>query len=366
MPHVELINVNKYFGAVTAIRDLSFSADKGSFVALLGPSGCGKSTLLRMIAGLEDVSDGTILINGRDVTDVEPAKRQIAMVFQSYALYPHMTVRDNIGFSLSIAHRPRAEIETKSLNVARMLRLEDLLDRRPAQLSGGQRQRVAIGRALVREPEVFLFDEPLSNLDAMLRVQMRLELARLHRELGITTIYVTHDQTEAMTLADRIVVLHKGEISQVGSPLELYEAPANKFVASFIGSPAMNFLPVSVTSGNNARVGLSLQNARPVPLAESISADLSLMATIEIGIRPEHMKLTTPNSPASIATGMVQLVERLGIATVVYVDCDIGTLTVHCDPGERVAAGSQVGLSIDAKDLHFFDESGRAMRPPRS
>ena len=241
-PHVELRRVTKRYGVVTAVNDLSLTVDKGSFTALLGPSGCGKSTLLRMIAGLEQITAGQCFIDNVDVTDVPPVKRRIAMVFQSYALYPHMTVRQNIAFSLSVAGAPRKVQDERALEVARILQLEPYLDRRPAELSGGQRQRVAIGRALVRKPEVFLFDEPLSNLDAKLRVQMRLELAKLHADLGTTMIYVTHDQTEAMTLADRIVVLDKGIISQVGSPLDLYNAPANKFVASFIGSPSMNVI----------------------------------------------------------------------------------------------------------------------------
>ncbi len=251
-PHVELRHVTKRYGSVTAISDLSLKVEKSSFTALLGPSGCGKSTLLRMIAGLEQITAGHCFIDKIDVTDMPPAQRRIAMVFQSYALYPHMTVRDNIAFSLSIAGASRKVQNERSLEVAKILQLEPYLDRRPAELSGGQRQRVAIGRALVRKPEVFLFDEPLSNLDAKLRVQMRLELARLHAELATTMIYVTHDQTEAMTLADLIVVLDRGTISQVGSPLELYNHPANKFVAAFIGSPSMNFFAVDAAAGADA------------------------------------------------------------------------------------------------------------------
>ena len=242
-PHVELRGVTKRYGAVTAITDLNLTVPKGSFTALLGPSGCGKSTLLRMIAGLEQISQGECFIDGVNVTNMPPAQRRIAMVFQSYALYPHMTVRQNIAFSMSIAGASRKAQDERTNEVARILQLEPYLDRRPAELSGGQRQRVAIGRALVRKPAVFLFDEPLSNLDAKLRVQMRLELAKLHADLAATMIYVTHDQTEAMTLADQIVVLDRGTISQIGSPLELYNAPANKFVATFIGSPSMNFIP---------------------------------------------------------------------------------------------------------------------------
>src|SRR6202451_2897158 len=262
MHSVELRHVTKRYGAVQAVGELSLTVDKGSFTALLGPSGCGKSTLLRMIAGLEEITEGQCSIDEVDVTDTPPAKRRIAMVFQSYALYPHMTVRQNIAFSLSVAGQPTKVQNERALEVARILQLEPYLDRRPAELSGGQRQRVAIGRALVRKPEVFLFDEPLSNLDAKLRVQMRLELAKLHADLGTTMIYVTHDQTEAMTLADKIVVLDKGIISQVGSPLELYNTPANKFVASFIGSPGMNFFGVTVKEVGDGCANIEIAGRR--------------------------------------------------------------------------------------------------------
>ncbi len=270
--HVELRRVTKRYGAVTAISELSLVVDKGSFTALLGPSGCGKSTLLRMIAGLEEITAGQCFIDGVDVTDTPPAQRRIAMVFQSYALYPHMTVRENIAFSLSVAGQPKKVQNERALEVARILELEPYLDRRPAELSGGQRQRVAIGRALVRKPEVFLFDEPLSNLDAKLRVQMRLELAKLHADLGTTMIYVTHDQTEAMTLADKIVVLDKGVISQVGSPLELYNAPANKFVAAFIGSPSMNFIGVDIAAMNGRTASVVLPGGRTAEIGVSAGA----------------------------------------------------------------------------------------------
>ena len=284
--------MTKRYGAVTAISDLSLTVEKGSFTALLGPSGCGKSTLLRMIAGLEQITSGQCFIDSLDVTDVPPAQRRIAMVFQSYALYPHMTVRQNIAFSLSVAGAPRKVQDERALEVARILQLEPYLDRRPAELSGGQRQRVAIGRALVRKPEVFLFDEPLSNLDAKLRVQMRLELAKLHADLGTTMIYVTHDQTEAMTLADRIVVLDKGTISQVGSPLELYNAPANKFVASFIGSPSMNFFGVDVAGVEGRRATVALPGGRTARVrVGGASADAG---AVELGVRPEHLSVVDP------------------------------------------------------------------------
>ena len=272
-PHVELRRVTKRYGPVTAINDLSLTVDKGSFTALLGPSGCGKSTLLRMIAGLEEITAGQCFIDGVDVTDMAAAKRRIAMVFQSYALYPHMTVRDNIAFSLSIAGASRKVQRRAGAEAARILQLEPYLDRRPAELSGGQRQRVAIGRALVRKPEVFLFDEPLSNLDAKLRVQMRFELAKLHADLRTTMIYVTHDQTEAMTLADLIVVLDKGAVSQVGSPLKLYNSPANKFVAAFIGSPSMNFLAVDAAAPRGPRASRCRRRrgARPRPQRRAVA-----------------------------------------------------------------------------------------------
>ncbi len=244
--YLRLRGIEKRFGSVSIIRGIDITAEKGEFVVFVGPSGCGKSTLLRMIAGLEEVSGGDVFIDGTRVTDTEPAKRQVSMVFQSYALFPHMSVRDNIAFGLKMSKVPKAEIEKQVAEAARILQMEPLLDRKPRQLSGGQRQRVAIGRAIVRHPKLFLFDEPLSNLDAELRAQMRVEIARLHRDLGVTMVYVTHDQVEAMTLADRIVVLRSGLVEQVGSPQDLYDRPANTFVAGFIGSPKMNFLEVIV------------------------------------------------------------------------------------------------------------------------
>ena len=249
MARVELQQVNKSFGATEVIRDVSLVIEEGEFCVFVGPSGCGKSTLLRMIAGLEETSSGQIIIGERNVTDDEPADRGVAMVFQSYALYPHMTVADNMSFGLRMTHRPKAEIAEKVARAASILRLEEYLQRKPAQLSGGQRQRVAIGRAIVRNPKVFLFDEPLSNLDAELRVQMRVEIAKLHKMLGNTTIYVTHDQTEALTMADRIVVLRAGRVEQIGPPVSLYEDPDNEFVAGFIGSPRMNFLTATSLGG---------------------------------------------------------------------------------------------------------------------
>ena len=266
---IELRGVRKSFGALTVVHGLDLTIEGGEFVVFVGPSGCGKSTLLRMIAGLEDVTEGDIFIAGRDVTELDPSKRGIAMVFQSYALYPHMSVRENLAFGLEMAKTPASEIEQRVKAAAEILKINPLLDRRPGQLSGGQRQRVAIGRAIVRKPLAFLFDEPLSNLDAELRVSMRIEISRLHRELGNTMIYVTHDQTEAMTLADRIVVLKDGRIEQVGTPHQVYEDPANLFVAGFIGSPRMNFVDATYSADGTVKVG---ETAIPLPHRQAAAA----------------------------------------------------------------------------------------------
>jgi len=352
MSTVELRGVKKRYGNVEAIHNLDLSVAEGEFCALLGPSGCGKSTLLRMIAGLEVVTAGSVWIGGVDVTNMPPAKRRIAMVFQSYALYPHMTVKQNIGFSLKVAKAPKDVMEKRVREVAHMLRLEELLDRRPAQLSGGQRQRVAIGRALVREPQVFLFDEPLSNLDAMLRVQMRVEIAKLHQDLKTTMIYVTHDQVEAMTLADKIVVLDRGEISQVGSPMDLYNKPANKFVASFIGSPTMNFVTgeAKAASGKDAVVGLPGGHE----LRLTTRAGLAETGNVEVGIRPEHVRLSGPNDPAASLGGTVQILERLGNATIMYVNTDAGQIVVQDDGDVTMKAGDNVSVIFDPARVHVF------------
>jgi ABC-type sugar transport system ATPase subunit len=358
-PHVELRRVTKRYGAVTAISELSLKVDKGSFTALLGPSGCGKSTLLRMIAGLERISSGQCFIDGIDVTDMPPAQRRIAMVFQSYALYPHMTVRQNIAFSLSVAGESKKVQNDKALEVARLLQLEPYLDRRPAQLSGGQRQRVAIGRALVRKPEAFLFDEPLSNLDAKLRVQMRLELAKLHADLGTTMIYVTHDQTEAMTLADQIVVLEGGVISQVGSPLELYNHPANKFVAAFIGSPSMNFLSVDITAIDAGAASVVLPGGGKVQApVRTGTADLR---SVELGVRPEDLILVDPDDAAAAFAGAVRIVEHLGNATLVYVDTAAGQLIVEGEGNLKVKSGETVGLRLSGAHAHLFGATGATL-----
>jgi ABC-type sugar transport system ATPase subunit len=357
-PHVELRRVSKSYGAVTVIADLSLAVEKGSFTALLGPSGCGKSTLLRMIAGLEEITTGQCFIGGVEVTETPPAKRRVAMVFQSYALYPHMTVRENIAFSLSIAGAPRKVQNARALEVAQILQLESLLDRRPAELSGGQRQRVAIGRALVREPEVFLFDEPLSNLDAKLRVQMRVELAKLHAALKTTMIYVTHDQIEAMTLADRIVVLDRGNIAQVGSPLELYNHPANKFVAAFIGSPGMNFFEVKLdrVEADVAQVVAPGGGATRARLRAG-AAD----GPLELGVRPEHLLILPLERADAPLKGKIAIVERLGNATLVHVDTPAGLLVVEAKGDLAAAPGDEVGLALDATQTHLFGADGAAL-----
>ncbi|HZP21509.1 MAG TPA: ABC transporter ATP-binding protein [Bauldia sp.] len=359
MSEVELRGVKKRFGPVEAIKKLDLTVEKGQFCALLGPSGCGKSTLLRMIAGLEQVTEGTILIGGNDVTNVPPAKRRIAMVFQSYALYPHMTVAQNISFSLRVAKAPKDLVKRRTEEVARMLQLSELLQRKPAQLSGGQRQRVAIGRALVREPEVFLFDEPLSNLDAMLRVQMRVEIARLHQNLKTTMIYVTHDQVEAMTLADKIVVLDHGEISQVGSPMELYQQPENKFVASFIGSPTMNFVAAEAQKAEGPLVTLGVPGGHQltVKTRRGRAGD----RPVELGIRPEHVRLGKPDDPQISLPGTVQILERLGNATIMYVDTPAGQIVVQDDGDVTAHAGENVGVIFDPSRVHVFNNEARVV-----
>jgi multiple sugar transport system ATP-binding protein len=358
MDKVELKQVSKRYGNVAVIAGLSLSVPEGSFTALLGPSGCGKSTLLRMIAGLEEISSGTCLIGGRDVTQVPPAKRGVAMVFQNYALYPHLSVAENIGFSLSIAGMPKAQAAARVMEAARLLQLETLLDRKPAQLSGGQRQRVAIGRALVRDPQVFLFDEPLSNLDAMLRVQMRFELAKLHQQVKTTMIYVTHDQVEAMTLADKIVVLDRGEIRQQGSPLELYNRPANKFVAAFIGSPAMNFFPATVEGvGEGGALRLAAPGGARLEIQPRGGA-ATAGASVDVGVRPENLKL---GAPGGTFDGAVSLAEQLGGSTLVYLDTAAGQLVVEAEGDVVVRPGERVGVALDAARAHVFDAAGQAL-----
>ncbi|TAU85099.1 ABC transporter ATP-binding protein [Rhizobium leguminosarum] len=328
MAEVQLSALNKTFAAVEIIPQLTLTIPDGSFTVLVGPSGCGKSTLLRMIAGLETPTRGSIHIGGRDVTGSEPSQRGISMVFQSYALFPHMTVRQNIDFGLRLAKVPAVERDTRVAKAADILHLQPLLDRKPAALSGGQRQRVAIGRSIVRNPEVFLFDEPLSNLDAALRTQMRVELAELHERLAATMVYVTHDQVEAMTLADQIVVMNAGRIEQVGSPEELYQHPQTIFVATFIGSPKMNLL-----TG---------------PIAEERGA-----ATY--GIRPEHLSLTEEGGWAA----QVKFTEYLGNETILYLTSELGELTLRVNGNQRFGTGDAVRVTADKIHEHLFDGKGR-------
>jgi multiple sugar transport system ATP-binding protein len=358
MTEVTLQGVRKSFGDVHIIKGVDLAIEEGEFCVFVGPSGCGKSTLLRLVAGLEEMTGGTLKIGGKDMTHTPPANRGVAMVFQSYALYPHMTVGENIGFGLKMANRPRAEIEQRVQKAAAMLQLGHLLDRKPAQLSGGQRQRVAIGRAIVREPGVFLFDEPLSNLDAALRVQTRIEISKLHQELGSTMIYVTHDQVEAMTMADKIVVLQGGIIEQVGSPLELYHRPRNIFVAGFIGSPKMNFLPVVVTGVEDGIARLTLPGATMALPTRGATVAPGIKATL--GVRPEHMSLGDGHDGTLVVT--TRLAERLGAETMLYVDAVDGTpLTVRADGLARTQVGEKIAISLDAPSCHLFDESGHTL-----
>ena len=353
MATVAFENVHKSFGRTEVVHGIDLEIGDGEFVVFVGPSGCGKSTLLRMIAGLEDVTSGAIRIGGRDVTDVPPAERGVSMVFQSYALYPHMNVYRNIAFGLTLARTDRSSIEARVRKVASMLQIEDLLERRPRELSGGQRQRVAIARAIVREPEVFLFDEPLSNLDAALRAQTRVELARMREELSRTMIYVTHDQVEAMTLADRLVVLNAGRVEQVGPPTELYRRPRSLFVAGFLGSPRMNFLPVEIGDGA-ARLG----DGTSIALGGG-SAGTQGKATL--GIRPEDLALAAGGGRegGGALPGRVELVEELGEARSIHVLLGDGTLVVARDRGARPPRrGDVVTLTPDAGRWHVFDREG--------
>jgi len=352
---MELREVRKSFGNLEVIHGVDLSVDEGDFVVFVGPSGCGKSTLLRMIAGLEEVTDGIIEIRGRDVTDVDPSSRGIAMVFQTYALYPHMSVRDNLAFGLKMAKLPPAEIARRVDDAARILQLDQLMDRRPGQMSGGQRQRVAIGRAIVREPDVFLFDEPLSNLDAELRVSMRIEIARLHRELGNTMIYVTHDQVEAMTLADKIVVLRDGRIEQVGSPEEVYEDPVNTFVAGFIGSPRMNLLD-GEWRGDGV-IGLG-EDVGATPLTPS---GIRVGDPLKLGLRPEH--LVVGSAETGLVKARVDFAEYLGGTRFLHCRLSDGqSLVAEHRGGVRVVPGDIVGFDCAPERLRLFDADGVRLR----
>jgi ABC-type sugar transport system ATPase subunit len=362
MADLRLQRVVKRFGAVEVIHGVDLAVEHGAFVVFVGPSGCGKSTLLRMIAGLEEITAGEILIDGELVNEVEAARRGLAMVFQSYALYPHMTVRKNLSFGLETLRMPKDVIRARIAEAARILRIEELLERRPAQLSGGQRQRVAIGRAIVREPRIFLFDEPLSNLDAELRVQMRIEIAKLHQRLGATMIFVTHDQVEAMTMADQIVVLRAGRIEQAGAPLELYNHPANLFVAGFIGSPKMNFLEVAEPVARDGALELRLAGgaALVLPRPQGLAADGAGIRTL--GIRPEHLRLAEPG-PAPLSLPLeVSLTEHLGGETLIHGTLPSGEALAVKQTGQIfLAPGARVAAEVEPALCHLFDEAGRAL-----
>ncbi|WNL38026.1 sn-glycerol-3-phosphate ABC transporter ATP-binding protein UgpC [Halomonas sp. PAMB 3264] len=356
MATLALHNIVKRFGDTEVIKGVNLDVEDREFVVFVGPSGCGKSTLMRMIAGLESATSGDILIDGERMNDIGPADRGLAMVFQSYALYPHMSVADNMGFSMRLAGVPKAQRRARVLEAAKILQLEPLLDRKPRALSGGQRQRVAIGRAIVRNPSIFLFDEPLSNLDAALRVQMRIELARLHEELDATMIYVTHDQIEAMTMADKIVVLHDGVVEQVGSPMALYHHPRNRFVAGFIGSPKMNFFAVTVVSAGADGVEVTLPGgaACRVPVnGEGVAPG----ATLELGVRPEHLSIEA----AGTLGGRIQVLERLGGQTSLYVEMEGQLLTIMADGDVAYRVNDTVRFGFDARRAHLFDPKGVAL-----
>jgi multiple sugar transport system ATP-binding protein len=353
MAAITLTGLKKSYGNAHVIKGVDITIEDGEFCVFVGPSGCGKSTLLRMIAGLEDISGGTLNIGGRVVNDLPPKDRGVAMVFQSYAIFPHMTVRENVAFGLTIAGDDKATKDAKVAEAARILQMEHLLDRRPSQLSGGQRQRVAIGRAIVRKPQVFLFDEPLSNLDAALRMNMRMEIGKLHKELGATMVYVTHDQVEAMTLADKIVVLKDGLVQQIGSPMELYHHPANEFVAGFLGAPSMNFLDVEVVSASGDMA--TVQNAALDPIAVPVRVGQARTGQrARLGIRPQYL-VPSDTPDGGQLHGNVVLTERLGSETVLEVKLRDGTpLIAALTRDEVFPLGTALNLGFDPKMAHLF------------
>jgi ABC-type sugar transport system ATPase subunit len=367
MAEVVLRDVRKSFDALEVIHGASLTVRDGEFVVFVGPSGCGKSTLLRMIAGLETTSSGEIMIAGKRCDDLPPSERGIAMVFQSYALYPHMSVYENMAFALKIAHMRKDEIQKRVKRAAEILQIGELLERKPKALSGGQRQRVAIGRAIVREPKVFLFDEPLSNLDAALRVQMRIEIAKIHRKLKTTIVYVTHDQIEAMTMATRIVVLNAGKIEQVGAPLELYHNPVNSFVAGFIGSPKMNFLPGKLLSADERRARITLPDGNQVSVAVDATR-AKADAEVTLGVRPEHLLMRPGDAPAgavgpiSKIKGEVVLVENLGESALIYVKPAKTETMILCrvEGISTAKDGETLELGVAASSAHLFDSDGKS------
>ncbi|MGP1394915.1 MAG: ABC transporter ATP-binding protein [Inquilinaceae bacterium] len=362
MAQVKIRDVYKVYGKTEVIHGLSLDIAHNEFVVLVGPSGCGKSTMLRMIAGLEEITEGEVYIGDRLVNDVEPKNRNIAMVFQNYALYPHMTVFKNISFGLRAARLPKAEVEVRVREAAAILGLTDLLDRRPAELSGGQRQRVSMGRAIVRDPQVFLFDEPLSNLDAQLRTQMRVEIKKLHQKVETTIIYVTHDQVEAMTLADRIVVMRDGYIQQVGTPLEVFERPANLFVAGFIGSPAMNLIDVRVANGNGGPK-LALADGTRIPIPGRPTRTLADGEAVTMGIRPDDLVAVTDHSPIAEAwrfDARINVVEPLGSESLLFLDLGGQELVGKVEGRIVPRAGEKVRVGFNLDHLHLFDPASGA------
>jgi multiple sugar transport system ATP-binding protein len=365
MADVALRKVVKRYDDVEAVRGIDLDIADHEFIVLVGPSGCGKSTTLRMIAGLEDISDGDIMIGGDVVNDVPPKDRDIAMVFQNYALYPHMTVAENMSFGLRLKHYPKAEIKARVTEAARLLDITDLIDRKPKQLSGGQRQRVAMGRAIVRNPKVFLFDEPLSNLDAKLRVQMRIEIKKVHQKVRTTTVYVTHDQVEAMTLADRVVVMNKGRIEQIGTPNELYHKPATRFVAGFIGSPAMNFIPCRLEDvGGKLNIRLTDRISFPLPPARAARYNaLPRNENLLLGIRPEHLTESHAHLEPGVETfdTVLDVTEPMGMETLVYFGLEGTPVCGRVDPNAGAKDGAPMRLAIDLNNMHLLNEATGAV-----
>ncbi|MCK1365474.1 MULTISPECIES: ABC transporter ATP-binding protein [unclassified Bradyrhizobium] len=365
MAEVALRKVVKRYDDVEAVRGIDLDISDHEFIVLVGPSGCGKSTTLRMIAGLEDITDGDIMIGGDVVNDVPPKDRDIAMVFQNYALYPHMTVAENMSFGLRLKHYPKAEIKARVTEAARLLDITDLIDRKPKQLSGGQRQRVAMGRAIVRNPKVFLFDEPLSNLDAKLRVQMRIEIKKVHQKVRTTTVYVTHDQVEAMTLADRVVVMNKGRIEQIGTPNELYHKPATRFVAGFIGSPAMNFIPCRLEDvGGKLNVRLTDRISFPLPPARAAHySALPRAENLLLGIRPEHLTESHAHLEPGVETfdTVLDVTEPMGMETLVYFGLEGTPICGRVDPNAGAKDGGPMRLAMDLNNMHLLNEATGAV-----
>ena len=362
MAAISLHQVVKRFGEIETIHGIDLDIKDGEFTVFVGPSGCGKSTLLRLIAGLEDITTGEISIGNVDVSHVEPADRGVAMVFQSYALYPHMTVRDNMAFGLKMVGAEQSVIEKQVEYASNVLQLGPFLDRKPKDLSGGQRQRVAIGRAIVRDPEVFLFDEPLSNLDAELRVEMRLQIANLHAQLGNTMVYVTHDQVEAMTLADRIVILRDGQVEQVGTPLDLYYKPDNQFVAGFIGSPKMNFIDVNVVEVNNLQASVALSDGQTITI-KIHSTTCKKGDQLKLGVRPEHIHLIDNGASVLTLAFHANNVERLGNSTYLFGQYqNLDNFTVHIPSDQQVVKNDDLSLHVEDVNLHLFDDQGLSIR----